>query len=91
MKEQDFMEQLLNPFLVDRLAQVYVDDEEYQNLLKAENLIYQKLSDELPDEQMEELERFFEASSSTSSRKETLTYIQGMKDMLTLLKILSKK
>lgn len=91
MKEQDFMEQLLNPFVTDRLAEVYANDSEYQNLIKEEDLIYQKLSDELPDEQADELERYFEAVSSTSSRKETLTYVQGMKDLLTLLKSLSKK
>lgn len=91
MKEQDFMEQLLNPFVTDRLAEVYANDSEYQNLIKEEDLIYQKLSDELPDEQADELERYFEAISSTSSRKETLTYIQGMKDLLTFLRMLSKK
>ncbi len=51
----------------------------YQNLIKEEDLIYQKLSDELPDEQAGQLERYFEAVSSTSFRKETLTYVQGMK------------
>ena len=50
-----------------------------QNLIKEEDLIYQKLSDELPDEQAGQLERYFEAVSSTSFRKETLTYVQGMK------------
>ena len=34
MKEQDFMEQLLNPFVTDRLAEVYANDSEYQNLIK---------------------------------------------------------
>ena len=51
----------------------------YQNLIKEEDLVYQKLSDELPDEQAGQLERYFEAVSSTSFRKETLTYVQGMK------------
>lgn len=51
----------------------------YQNPIKEEDLIYQKLSDELPDEQAGQLERYFEAVSSTSFRKETLTYVQGMK------------
>ena len=51
----------------------------YQNLIKEEDLIYQKLSDELPDEQAGQLERYFEAVSSTSFRKETLPYVQGMK------------
>lgn len=90
MEEFDFMEQLLTPFVIDRLADVYTKDEEYQNRLKEEDLIYQKLSDELPDEQAEELEQYFIAVSATTARKETLTYVQGMKDMLALLKNLSK-
>lgn len=90
MEELDFMEELLEPFVVDRLAEVYVKDEEYQKRLKEEDLIYQKLSNELPDEQAEELEHYFEATSFTEARKETLTYIQGMKDLFALLKALTK-
>lgn len=91
MEELDFMEQLLNPFIVDRLAEVYANDSEYQKRLKEEDLIYQKLLDEVTETQAEELEQYFIATSSTAARKETLTYIQGMKDLLTLLKTLSKK
>ncbi len=90
MEDFIFMEQLLNPFIVNRLAEVYKKDEDYQNLLKKERGIYQKLSDELSDEQAEELLQYFEAANSTEARKETLTYIQGMKDLLALLKNLSK-
>lgn len=54
---EEFIEQLLNPFVVDRLAEVYAKDEEYQSRLKEEDLIYQKLSDELSDKQAEELEQ----------------------------------
>ena len=75
MEDSDFMEQLLNPFVVDRLVEVYKKDEDYQNRLK-EDLIYQKLSDELSDEQAEELLQYFEATNSTTVRKEMLTYIQ---------------
>lgn len=88
--KEDLMEELLNPFVVDRLADVYSKDEEHQKRLKEEDLIYQKLSEELSDGQAEELEQYFIATSSTASRKETLTYIQGMKDLLKLLETLSK-
>ena len=47
MEELDFIEELLNLFAVDRLAEVYVKDEEYQKRLKEEDLIYQKLSENL--------------------------------------------
>lgn len=89
MEELDFMEQLLNPFVVDRLAEVYAKDEEYQNRLKEEDLIYEELSEELPDKQADKLEKYFEAAITTAARKEILTYIQGMRDLLALLKALS--
>ncbi len=89
MRKFDIMEQLLNPFVVDRLADIYTKDEEYQNRLKEEDLIYQKLLDKLTDEQAEELEQYFVATTKTAARKETLTYTQGMKDLLALLKSLS--
>lgn len=50
--KENFLEQLVNSFVVDRLADVYAKDEEYQKRL-------------------------------------TLTYTQGMKDLLALLRTLS--
>lgn len=41
------------------------------------------------DEEYQKLERYFEAASLTVARKETLIYIQGMKDLLALLKAIS--
>lgn len=90
MEDFDFMEQLLNPFAVNRLAEVYTNDEEYQNQLKKEDIIYQKLSKELKDEQAEELKQYFMATSATAMRREALAYKQGMKDLFALLKTLSK-
>lgn len=87
---EDFMEQIVNPFVTDKLASIYANDEECQNRLKAQNLIYQKLANELSDKQAEQLEEYFTALNATAIRKETLTYIQGMKDLLALLNYLSK-
>lgn len=87
--KEDFLEQLVNSFVVDRLADVYAKDKEYQKRLKDEDLIYQKLLDELTEEQAEELEQYFVATAATAARKETLTYTQGMKDLLALLRTLS--
>ena len=90
MEDFDFIEQLLNSSVANRLADAYTKDEEYQNRLKEEDLIYRKLSDGLSDPQAEELEQYFEAASSTLERQEMLTYIQGMKDVRALLKKLSE-
>lgn len=89
MGDFDFVEQLINPFMMEKLGEVYQKDKEYQKRLEDENLIYDKLSKELTDKQAEQLEKYFIAVNTTAARKEILTYIQGMKDLLALLKALS--
>lgn len=85
------LDELVTPCVIDKLAEIYENDETYQKLLKEEDLIYEKLLDELPDEQAEELEKYFEATVSTSSRRDALTYVQGMKDMYNLFMTLQEK
>lgn len=82
---EDFLEQLLASFIVDRMAEIYTKDEEYRKRLSKEELIFQELSDKLSGEQAKELELYFISANSTTARKELLTYIQGMKDLLALL------
>ena len=84
------MEQIVNLIVADKLAEVYEKDEDYQNRLKEDDLIYRKLKDALTDEQVELLEEYFTSALSLSARKETLAYTQGMKDLLSFLKYLSK-
>ena len=57
--------------------------------LKAENSIYEQLNETLSEKQAEELEQYLIAANEAAARKETLAYIQGMKDLLALLKTLS--
>jgi len=89
MEDVALMKQLLNPYIKERLGEVYRKDEEDQKRLKAEDLIYESLSGRLTDEQAEQLEEYFVAANATAARQEILTYIQGMKDLLTPLKVLS--
>lgn len=89
MEDVELLKQLLNPFITERLGEAYRKDEEYQKRLKAEDLIYESLSGKLTDEQAEQLEEYFVAANATAARIEILTYIQGMKDLLALLKTLS--
>jgi len=89
MKDFD-LEKLVNPCVIEKLAEVYQKDETYQQLLKEEDILYEKLSEELSDKQADELEKYFEATTATSARKEILTYIQGMKDLFALFGALSK-
>ena len=88
--KKDFMEQIVDLLAADKLAEVYEKDEEYRKRLKEDNLLYGKLKDALTNEQAELLEEYFTSALSSSSRKETLAYTQGMKDLLSFLKYLSK-
>lgn len=84
---EDFnLEELVSPYVIEKLGEVYQKDERYRNLLKEEDLLYEKLSEELTDEQVEHLEKYFEASVVTVARREILAYIQGMRDMYHLFR-----
>lgn len=86
---ETFMDQIINLFVMAELGNIYQNDAEYGKRLKNEEMIYEKLYDELTQEQAEQLEQYFIATHFTSERKEALSYIQGMKDLLALLKYLS--
>lgn len=83
------LETLLNPRVIEKLEEIYQADETYLKLLKEENLIYEKLSKKLLEKQAAELEHYFESVTATASRKQILTYIQGMKDLFALFVALS--
>lgn len=85
------LEEFVNPCVIDKLAEVYAKDETYQKLLKADDEIYEKLTEELSDEQAELLEQYFKSTVESASRKEKLTYMQGMKDMYNLSMALKDK
>ena len=90
MTEYD-LEEFVNPCVVEKLAAAYEKDETYMKLLKESDLIYDKLLEDLSDEQAELLEQYFEATVATTARRDTLTYIQGMKNMYNLSMALQEK
>lgn len=90
MTEYD-LEEFVNPCVVEKLAAVYEKDETYQELLKQADSIYDMLLEDLSDEQAKLLEEYFEATVATTSRRDTLTYIQGMKNMYNLSMALQSK
>lgn len=71
------IEEFINSYIVEKLAQTYEKDETYMKLLKEADLIYEKLSEELTDDQADLLEKYFEATVVTTARRDTLTYIEG--------------
>jgi hypothetical protein len=87
---EDYLEQQLYSLVADRLANTYQKDEEYQKLLKEEQLIYEKLCKKLSNEDAAELQKYFMAATSTAAKKENLAYERGMRDLFALFKYLSK-
>lgn len=81
--------ELIQSYLVDRMRRKCQNNEEYLEAMKKEEGLYERLSDKLTDEQAEELEEYFTASNATFAIMERLAYIQGMKDIISLLKYLS--
>lgn len=73
------LEEFVNPCVVEKLAMVYEKDGTYIKLLEEADLIYDKLTEQLPDEKAGLLEQYFEATVATTARRDTLTYIQGRK------------
>jgi len=90
MKDYD-LEEFVNPCVVEKLAKIYENDETYQRLLKEADMIFDKLNEEITDEQSSLLEQYFEATVATTARRDTLTYIQGMKNMYNLAMTLQDK
>lgn len=85
------LEELVNPYVVEKLTATYEKDEAYKELLKQADSIYKKLLEDLTDNQAELLEQYFEATVATPGRRDALTYIQGMKNMYNLSIILQSK
>lgn len=81
--------ELLTPYLTERLGQIFSENEEHQKAVKEENRLFEQFYDKLDKEQAELLEQYFAAANATAAIKERLTYQQGMKDMLALLKALT--
>ena len=80
------LETLLNPRVIEKLEEIYQADETYLKLLKEENLIYEKLSESLNDDEIaEELEEYFTANNALIALQDKLMYQQGMSDLLNLI------
>ena len=88
IKDMEVLE-LIEPLLIDRTGKLYQDNEEYKESTRKEEELFEQLSDKLTEEQVRELDQFLSATNATLAIIEHLAYIQGMKDMLALLKSLS--
>ena len=88
IEEIDIIE-LLMPQLMDRMSKLYAKNKEYKECFDREEKLYEHLKEMLSEETARELELYFHATIDTNAITERLAYVQGMKDMLALLKALS--
>lgn len=104
--ENDILEMLM-PCLTERLGEALHQDPAYCEAIKTEELLFDQLNDMMSEEsakemtgdriknhikeQRELLTRYFSAAQISVAIIEKKAYRQGMKDMLELLTVLSKK
>ena len=88
--KKEVLEQTIR-YLAGRIEKSYTQNEEYQHLIKAADLIFEELDDSLDDNQAELLENYFTANNAAVSLAKKLIYQQGMMDLLNFLVSPSKK
>lgn len=104
--ENDILEMLM-PCLTERLGEALHQDPAYREAIKTEGLLFEQLNNMMSEEPAEEitkdqfknqlkkqqdlLTQYFSAAQISVSIIEKKAYRQGMKDLLELLTILSKK
>lgn len=104
--ENDILEMLM-PCLTERLGEVLHQDQTYREAIKTEGLLFEQLRNMMSREPAEEMTReqiknqlkeqrdllmqYFSAAQNSVAVIEKKAYQQGMKDLLELLTVLSKK
>lgn len=104
--ENDILEMLM-PCLTERLGEVLHQDQAYREAIKTEGLLFEQLRNMMSLEPAEEMTRnqikkqlkeqrdllmqYFSAAQISIAVIEKKAYQQGMKDLLELLTVLSKK
>ncbi len=104
--ENDILEMLM-PCLTERLGEALNQDQSYREAIKTEGLLFEQLKNMMSEElvkdmtidrmenqlkeQKDLLMKYFYAAQISVSIIEKKAYRQGMKDLLELLTVLSKK
>ena len=86
---KDFLEQITEVLLPERLGDVLQDNERYQAAISEENRLFGLLENSLNKAQKEILMEYFDAASDTEACVGDLAYRQGMKELLSLFRALS--
>ena len=83
--KKDILELIL-PELLAHAEKCYLKNSEYQKASIQVDLIYEKLSESLNDDEIaEELEEYFTANNALIALQDKLMYQQGMSDLLNLI------
>ncbi len=104
--ENDILEMLM-PCLTERLGEILHRDQTYREAIKTEGLLFDQLNNMLSEEPAKDMTqdwiksqlqkqkdlfmRYFSAAQISVAIIEKKAYRQGMKDLLELLTVLSKK
>ena len=86
---KDFLEQITEVLLPERLGDVLQGNERYQAAISEENRIFGLLENCLDEAQKEILMDYFDAASDTEACVGDLAYRQDMKDLLSMFRSLS--
>lgn len=74
--------EFLEPLVIERLGELFVDNDEYNRMIHKETLCYEELKKNLENEQQIQLEKYFNSANETSVFCQEFAYKQGMTDLL---------
>ena len=83
--EKDILE-AFQPNIMERLGKIYWQNDSYRAAFEKEKELAERLRETFTVEQMDVVEEYYTAISSTMGICELLAYKQGMKDMASILK-----
>lgn len=86
----DLLLDVITQFMGEHISEVMEQDEEFRAARQHEREIHDRFERTLTSEQVEMFNDFLVAASETNGNVERINYQQGMKDMFSLIKSLSK-
>lgn len=84
------LEMVTQQLMEIRLEEIINKDAKYGQAVQAETELYERFAEKLSEWQREEFEKYWIASSESAVIREKLSYQQGMKDLMALLRGLGK-
>lgn len=86
----DSLLDVFTQFMEEHISEIIEQDEEFRAARQHEREIHDRFEKSLTSEQIEMFNDFIAAASEANANIERINYQQGMKDMFSLIKSLSK-